>query len=209
MQTTDIGWRQVRIFTSDFSAKSYFGLLTTFAKAFAERYPETPFWFSRYASAAGADDGDTDIGALPPKYLHLQKMHFSIRFRFCPRSDEEIFMETLFGDTFWRSDFRMYDILNDLGSERFCPSPDLAKRLRRVALLSRLLHAHCLFLLDTLGPDSTFELNRHEQNRFYKSTFLSTLHLFNNVVGQSGGDGFHLYAMDKPLSGEDLNFVAV
>ena len=118
-------------------------------------------------------------------------------------------METLFGEQFWRLDFRMYDILNDLGSERFCPSPDLAKRLRRVALLSRLLHAHCLFLLDTLGPDSTFELNGHEQNRFYKSTFLSTLHLFNNVVGQSGGDGFHLYAMDKPLSRADLNFVAV
>lgn len=209
MHSTDIGWRQVRIFTSDFSAKGYFGLLTTFPKALAERYPETPFWFSRYASPAGTDEGDANLSALPAKFLHPQNLHLSIRLRFLPRSDEEAFLETLFGDAFWRSDFRFYDVLSDLGSDRFCPSPELPNRLRRVALLSRLLHAHCLFLLDTIGPDSTFELNGHEQNRFYKSTFLSTLHLFNNVVGQSGGNNFNLYALDKPLNSPDLNYVAI
>ncbi|MES2467480.1 MAG: hypothetical protein V4675_09285 [Verrucomicrobiota bacterium] len=209
MQPTDIGWRQVRIFTSDFSAKGYFGLLTTFAKAFAEKYPETPFWFSRYALRVGVDDADTDISALPPTFLHPLDLHFSIRFRFRPAGDEEIFLESLFGPTFWRSDFRIYDVLGELGSERFCPNPDLQNRLRRVALLSRLLHSHCLFLLDTIGPDSTFEVNGHEQNHFYKSTFLSTLHLFNNVVGQSGGEGFNLYALDKPLTGTDLKYVSI
>ena len=73
------------------------------------------------------------------------------------------------------------------------PGPARAGLLRR----EELPHRRWLFHI--------FELNVHEQNRFYKSTFLSTLHLFNNVVGQSGGDGFHLYALDKPIGPTELN----
>lgn len=36
-----LGWRQVRIFMRDFADQSYFDLLATFARPFAERFPDS------------------------------------------------------------------------------------------------------------------------------------------------------------------------
>ncbi len=202
MKHISAGWRQSRIFTSDFSPQWYFGLLATFAVPFASKYPDTPFWFTRYRVPKGAgDDNDTKIDELPADFLQAPaNTHCSLRFRFCPAADEEAFLESLFNASFWRSDFRPFDALNELSGPRFCTATDFTSRLRRTKRLANMLHAHCLFVLDTFNGRDGFEENLDGQNAFNKSAFLSTLHLFNNVCGTSGGGGFHLYALDQPIN---------
>ncbi|MHA3773645.1 hypothetical protein ACXR0O_19085 [Verrucomicrobiota bacterium sgz303538] len=199
-----VGWRQARIFTSDFSDHWYFGLLAAFAVPFAAKYPETPFWFTRYNLPKGAgDDNDTKIDDLPANFLQAPtNTHFSIRFRFCPLTDEEAFLESLFTASFWRSDFRAYDVLGEFGGSRFCTTTDITSRLRRTKRTVNLLHAHSLFVLDAFNGTNAFEENSDGQNAFNKSTFLSTLHLFNNVCGTSDGKGFHLYALNKEITAQ-------
>jgi hypothetical protein len=201
MNNISVGWRQSRIFTSDFSEQWYFGLLATFAVPFAAKYPETPFWFTRYNLPKGAgDDNDTKIEDLPANFLQdKSNCHFSLRFRFQPSSDEEAFLESLFTASFWRSDFRAYDVLGEFGGSRFCPAIDINARVKRTKLTAQLLYAHCLLVLDAFNGKNAFEENLDGQNAFNKSTFLSTLHLFNNVCGTSNGKGFDLYAFDRSL----------
>lgn len=192
MNNISVGWRQTRIFTSDFSEQWYLGLLATFAVPIAERYPETPFWFSRYECPLGSDDGDTDIKNLPARFLQpATQRHFSLRFRFCPTSDEEAFLEGLFPDphtgSHWRSHFLSYDALGEFGGPRFCTSTEIAKRLKRMSILVRLFHANSLFILDSIQTAAgrhSFDVNVDPQNQlFYSTTFFSTVHLLVSVAG--------------------------
>jgi len=82
-------WRQVRIFTSDFSEQWYYGLLNRFALPLAKKYPNTPLWFTRYNDPE--DRGDTNFKALPINFKSGDN-HCSLRLRFCPSSDEEQFI---------------------------------------------------------------------------------------------------------------------
>lgn len=196
-------WRQVRIFTSDFSDQWYFGLLRAFVVPFAARYPATPFWFTRYTGDRNDpnDDGaDTRIADLQAPYLNAAKEHCSLRFRFCPSCDEEAFLEALFTATFWYSSFLPFNLITQFGGSRFCPATDITARERRATLLGQVLYAHSLFVLDAFNGNDAFEENLDQLNAFNKSTFLSTLHLFNNVCGTFDGKGFHLYALNKEIT---------
>lgn len=187
----NIGWRQTRIFTSDFSDQWYFDLLTTFVVPFVQKYPETPFWFTRYTDIRnrnGEDISDTEISKLPTHFLKPQtNEHFSLRLRFCSTSDEEAFLVSLFTDKFWKFDFRNYDVLGEFGSSRFCPSTEISARLKRMSILVRLFHANSLFILDSIVTENgvfRFEENIDSQNKdFYSTTFFSTVHLLVSVAG--------------------------
>jgi hypothetical protein len=193
MNDISVGWRQVRIFTSDFSEQWYFGLLAAFAAPFAERYPETPFWFTRYTAVRGApneDKDDTRIEEIQVPYLSTTNEHRSIRFRFQPSSDEEAFLESLFTAAFWRSDFRGYDVLSEFGGSRFCVSTDINQRMRRTAILAGLFHHNSLLVLHAInqgdGPHQ-LEINKHNENTDYHSTFVSVHHIVANPMGQTNG----------------------
>jgi hypothetical protein len=153
-------WRQVRIFTSDFTDQWYFGLLAAFAVPFATRFPKTPFWFTRYTGDRNNpkdDIEDTEIAKLEAPYLNANQEHRSLRFRFCPASDEEAFLEALFTATFWYSGFLSFNILTQFGGSRFCPATDIAARERRAKIVGRLLYAHSLFVLDAFNGTDAFE----------------------------------------------------
>jgi hypothetical protein len=206
MNNVSVGWRQARIFTSDFSHQWYFGLLANFAIPFAKQYPETPFWFTRYTirHSTGEDNGDTYITELPARFLQPQtNTHFSIRFRFCPAADEEAFLESLFPDpqtgTHWHSHFLSYDALGEFAGVRFCSSPDIARRLRRTNLLVRLLHANCVFVLDAIQLDGgawRFEPNNEFTNRFSTNPFQSVIHLLSQITGPNGHEPLPLFWRD-------------
>ncbi|MBE7157165.1 MAG: hypothetical protein INR62_01795 [Rhodospirillales bacterium] len=192
-------WRQVRIFTSDFSDQWYFGFLQAFAVPFASRYPETPFWFTRYTgnrNDPNDDKDDTQITDLRSPFLSTSQDHRSLRLRFCPAADEESFLDTLFTAKFWRSGFLPFDSLGQLGGSRFCSSTIPAARERRATLLAQSLCAHSRYVLDAFNGTDAFEENLDQENSFNKSAFTSTLHLYNNVCGTSDGNKFPLYILD-------------
>lgn len=191
-----IGWRQSRIFTSDFGAQWYFNILANVVVPFAHQFPNTPFFFSRYQVPFGQDDGDTNINELPPNFLENTangQVHRSIRLRFCPSATEEAALKELIeaNAVYWHYDFRAYDVLGEFGGSRFCPSFDISFCLRRTHLLGSLLYINSLFVLHSMrqvGENWTFERNTHEQNRPFDATFISVLHMLNQPCGQNNGE---------------------
>lgn len=197
-----IGWRQVRIFTSDFSDQWYLGILAAFAVPLSNKYPRTAFFFSRYALPINSgDDGDTKIDQLPPNFLQPKtNNHFSVRLRFCPNSDEEAYLESLFTATHWHSTFLPYDGFSEFSSGRFCSCADIASRIRRASVLIHLLHTNCLFVLDMMqnnGGKWQFETNADGLNRFCGNSFQSVMHMASQVTGIDGTNPLPLYWHDK------------
>jgi hypothetical protein len=202
MNNIYVGWRQVRIFTSDFSDQWYFGLLAAFGIPFAAKYPETPFWFSRYTgnrTNPSDDTADTEISKLQDPYLNAAQEHRSLRFRFCASSDEEAFLEALFTAKFWHSGFLPFNALKQFSEGRFGSATDVPRRLKRTNAVARLLHANCLFVLDVLQDHSgtwRFESNGDHLNRFSQNPFQTVIHLLSQVTGPDGHTPLPLYWID-------------
>ena len=192
-----LGWRQVRVFTREFSHQWYFDLLHSVVRPFSEKFPGVPFWFTRYSSVRGApgeDRADTDIEKLPPEFLTPgdQRVHFSLRMRFAQTQGEEAFLrDRTSSPRYWFSSFLDYSVLGEFGGERFCPARDIDARLRRTEILARMFHQNCLLILDTMRHEQdgwVFEDNPHDQNTDYHSSFVSVAHICANVYGQRSGD---------------------
>lgn len=191
------GWRQVRIFTQDFTPNWYFGLLRTFCIPFAQKYPDTYFWFSRYGDQRGRqgeDTDDTDISQIPLTHLNPQKFHLSIRLRFRPISDEEDFLTGLTG-SFWWSDIRDFDAIWHFGPKYGRFYSGAGDGITRASLVSHTLCSNSRLVLDSLTP-AGFEINHFDYNALYQSHFLSMLHMFANVYGRSDGSKFRIRAGD-------------
>ena len=192
-------WRQVRIFTSDFTEQWYLELLTTFAVPFAAKYPETPFWFTRYTgdrTNPHDDIADTEIDRLRSPYLNAAQNHLSLRFRFSPSSDEEAFLEALSTNRFWFSGFLPFNALQQFSTGRFFADPEIAKRLKRADAVARLLHANCLFTLDMLQQHDgawRFEPNVDSANFAVGNAFQTMIHLMVQVAGKNAHEPLPLF----------------
>ncbi len=204
-----IGWRQSRIFTSNFSAQWYFDILANVVLPFSQQFPDSPFFFTRYVvPRGGPDDGDTDINQLPANFLQNTSegnIHRSIRLRFCAAGAEEASLEQLIraNAAYWYHDFRHYDVLGEFGGPRFCPSSDISFRMRRTQLLGSLLHTNSLFVLHSMqqnGGNWAFERNTHQENRPFDATFISVLHLLNQPSGKNDGKKLPLCILPNPLN---------
>lgn len=195
-------WRQVRIFTSDFTEQWYLGLLTTFAVPFAAKYPETPFWFTRYTGKRthpSDDIADTEIGSLSSPYLDAAQSHLSLRFRFSPSSDEKTFLESLSTSRFWYSGFLPFNAFQQFSSGRFCADPETAKRLKRADAVARLLHANCLFTLNMLQQHNDawrFEPNADSANFAVGNAFQTMIHLMTQITGKNAHEPLPLFWQD-------------
>ena len=196
-------WRQVRIFTSDFSDQWYFGLLAAFAVPFAAKYPETPFWFTRYTGdrkrGEQDDAADTTIVELKDLYLNAAQEHRSLRFRFCLFSDEEAFLEALFTNKFWCSGFLPFNTFVQFGTGRFGSDPDIDSRLKRASAVAQLLYANCLYVLDVFQQRNgawSFEPSADGLNRFSANTFQTMIHLMAQVMGKNGHEPLPLFWQD-------------
>jgi hypothetical protein len=203
-------WRQVRIFTSDFSPQWYLGLLARFAVPFATEYPDTPFWFTRYTGdrklGANDDVADTSPNNLAVPYLNAAQEHRSIRFRFSPLADEEAFLESRRTPTFWYSEFLPFNALKNFSEGRFGSSDDVAARKRRAMAVGRLLHTNCRFVLDVLEQDNgvwRFASNADNLNRFSGNPFQTMIHLMSQVMGPDGATPLPLYWRD-PANGAPI-----
>lgn len=190
------GWRQVRIFTSNFSHEGYLNLLGDIVQPFASCSPQCRFFFTRYVVELGKDDGDTKIEELHKSFLHPYgntHVHWSVRLRFsaCSAAESFLHQKIIPSEGYWMSDIRNYDVLGEFGGERFCPSIEIRIRYERTKILTDLLSANSQFLLHTLGKTGDewrFETNNNSENNLYKSTCESVYHLLWNAVGQDNGE---------------------
>lgn len=191
-------WRQVRIFTSDFSDQWYYGLLNTFVLPLAKKYPNTPLWFTRYT---GQDEGDTFFAALPPSFKSGGD-HRSIRLRLCPSSDEEQYVASLSNQAYWWSDFRDFDAMEAFSSGRFGDARNVGYRIRRASVTASLLCANCRYVLTLLedGGGCSFESNSDINSRFTGNSFQTMVHLMSQIMDSSNGQPLPLWwCRDMPV----------
>ena len=189
-------WRQVRIFTSDFSNQWYLGLLSKFVLGLAKSYPATPIWFTRYT---GGDTGDTNFSSLPSQFTRgpNREDHLSIRLRFCPISDEEDFIKSKIDSSFWWSDFRDYDALDTFSKERFGDERSEEYKVKRAKSTADLLCANCRYVLNLLEDGGgTFETNGDINSEFTGNSFQTMIHLMSQVMGKNGYDPLPLFWQD-------------
>jgi|GEM_PF-5034410 len=186
-------WRQVRIFSSIFSSQWYLHLLKSVVIPFSEAYPTTVFWFTRYECDANRpemdDRGDTDFLALPTTHL-AQGKNNSVRLRFMPCANEEAFLIGIINTSFWYSSFLDHNELREFGSPRFCASSRVIDQSYRADIISKLLYAHCLFVLDCIRDENgqvEFE-QLQDATRPDLDSFQGIHHLMWNVLGMKHGD---------------------
>lgn len=191
----DGNWRQVRIFTSDFSEGWYLRLLADVVKPFSEAYPHTMFWFTRYECNINRpernDQGDTDFSALPITHL-AQGENRSVRLRYLPQTDEESFLAGLIKGCLWHSSFLDHDELHEFGGSRFCASSRPVDQTYRANITAKLLYAHSLFVLDCISEENgqlVFE-ELKDSDRPDMDSFKGIHHLMCNVIGKRLGGGW-------------------
>jgi hypothetical protein len=159
----------------------------------ADPSPLEWFWFSRYVAdrGPGADVGSCEIDTIPSVYFNPQGYHRSLRLRYALPTDESQTFEKRARELIAAanaavSDFRPWNMLGDLGGDRFVGeprSPD--RRERRARLIVDFLHSVSTLTLDCLvetdGGRWTFEAN-DDRNSPNGSSFESPLHLFCNMT---------------------------
>ena len=128
---------------------------------------------------------DCDIDRIPNSFL-VNNNFRSIRFRYQVIKNEmenfEKQAEELIRFKDCRiSDFRDYDLMKDLGSERFISKQDsIQKKEERVDLISNFLFFTCKIFIHCIeGPDNEKKYHIEKNHQ----TFATISHLLHNIAG--------------------------
>lgn len=148
------------------------------------------FWFSWYN--VPEDAGDCDLDKIPESFVSADGIRRSVRFRYSVgEGDRDLFearvRERIDAADAAISDFRDYDVLGDLGGDRFLGEPRTDERkAQRKETVVALVAAISRLTLDALVEvgDGTWavEQNDNEQAGPFHSSFASPLHLFANIT---------------------------
>jgi len=151
------------------------------------------FWFSRYDCTARIDSADCDINKIPREFMDSQSNNFkSVRFRYSIEDKyfkefEEHLKNKVLEAGCSVSDFRDYDFLGDLGSNRHIGGERIDERKQqRAYLVAKLYDAISRIVIHALtGPDDKgiyrIEHNDDKQNPL-GSSFETLHHLFCNIT---------------------------
>ena len=120
------------------------------------------FWFSRYMCPKELDGGDCNIDLIPSEYIEPKtKFYISVRFRYSVNSEICASMEASLQELVKKSgcaisDFRDYDMLQDLGGTRHLEEPRTAERQQqRADLVAANYHSIARLILHAIhGPDA-------------------------------------------------------
>lgn len=149
------------------------------------------FWFSRYAEGRKDSNADSDIGRIPTDFEWPDQLYRSVRFRFQVADDKLEGFErnghgTIQEEECAISDWRPYDLVSDLGGDRFVGEDrDEPRRVERAQLVVAFLQAVSRLVLHSLiGPvDGRF--GAEENGDFLNplgSSFESMHHMFCNIT---------------------------
>jgi len=134
------------------------------------------------------DGGDCEISKVPQSFMHPETKHYtSVRFRYDVTSDArgelEAFLEERIRDSNCMiTDFRDYDVISDLGGDRFLEEPrTLERRRERADLVATNFYTIAKLILHALsGPDSAGRF--HLPHSFAATTpFQDLHHIFCNM----------------------------
>ena len=151
------------------------------------------FWFSRYKCPKEMDGGDCDIAKVPESFMDPATKHYkSVRFRYAVQPAIQVRLESSLADRIRESscvitDFRDYDVVSDLASDRFIEEPRTPERRQQRAELA-VAHFHSLakLVLHALtGPDpgGRFHLPHSlEANEQTPTPFHVIHHIFCNMT---------------------------
>jgi hypothetical protein len=147
------------------------------------------WWFSRYVQRPDEDTADCDFERLPRSIFWPGDVHCSLRFRYAiaegSRADFEQKARTLVGHCgAVVTDFRSYDVVEDLGSRRFLGA-DARKTspAQRAARVVEFLTAASKLAVDCLvGPDELGRFRFEAEGVEGGSPFRVPLHLFWNMT---------------------------
>ena len=148
------------------------------------------WWCLKYDEPVGQSDGDCDITAIPNTFRLQDGNYRSVRLRFAiPVADQADFENRgnalITGAACAVSDWRPYDLVKDLGGDRFVGEDrDTARRQERAESITLLLHHLSAVVLHSLIRDGNgfrFERNDNVENP-NGSSFESLHHLFCNIT---------------------------
>ncbi|MFH2119957.1 MAG: hypothetical protein ABIJ25_06115 [Pseudomonadota bacterium] len=149
------------------------------------------YWFSRYNCPATMDSDDCDITKIPDSFMVPNNKHYrSIRFRYSiPDSEcasfEEHCQSEIDQNNCRVSDFRKYDVVGDLGSDRHIGGERSSERRRRRAdVIARLYWMVSQLALDSLAePDAQGRFSfEHNDSHPLNSSFEAPHHVFCNIT---------------------------
>ena len=152
------------------------------------------FWFSLYDGGLNIQNNeDCDVSRILGSYLNNEKRTRSIRFRY---SIEDVSVNEFEADLqsailtnhCFISDFRNWNMINDVGSEIHLGGQRTPERkIHRSDVLARLYHQMSLLTLDALEETSpsnnfVFEKIQVADSKFQDSPFASPHHIFCNMT---------------------------
>jgi hypothetical protein len=193
-----MSYRQTRIFappTVPFATEAWAETIVgcIIAPVIAEAQDLEWFWFSRYVCRTEGALDDCDITMISCDCRPPNRSSRSVKFRYSIADDrreafEEQCRNRINNSGCCISDFRPYEFLEDLGSDRHIGGARTeARRQNRAQLVAELYHSISRLVLDALeGPDNNgrfaLEHNGGDQNPL-GSSFESLHHLFCNITG--------------------------
>lgn len=219
---THLRWRSVRIFARNPAPVWQWSLilLGTYVKAFAAKFPDAPFFATRYVSEDGVGDGkDPANFPLPADCLVQDQdgkiLHLSMRFRFVSGGPEETFVLGLLAANAAHVAPEVIEDYNSMefGEHRGFAAFDQALpadpvRAERANLMGHLLWWNSRLVVHALQQNAAgvwaFEVNGHNRVPLQSSLWLP-LHLTKNIYGTSDGTPFNCYFASRPLTPAELN----
>jgi hypothetical protein len=181
----DSDWRQVRVFMRDFTDPGFHSFHAKVTFPLVKSGLQCPLFVSHYRCSDIDDSADTNISALPPSFRMPDQRHQSVRVRFRNVDGGENRFVSAIPTDCWYSDFRDYDPIGDLASDRFCDynHSDLPSRRHRAWVNANLLHFATLLYFDSLRPGTsgpTLETSNHQFNFQLHSPYQSVVHMILN-----------------------------
>lgn len=214
---THLRWRSVRIFARNPglpSSQWALILLGTFVKPFAARFPDTPFFISRYASEDGVGPGK-DPASVPLSADCLvqsggKSYHISIRFRFVSGGPEENYVLGLLaqhaGAAFPEpmDDYKPMEFAEHRAFAAFDPAqPADPARAERANITGHLLWWNARLVVHALRQTAAGAWEFEENNNpdiLAKSSFWYAMHMTKNFYGEKNGDPLFCYLANQPLT---------
>lgn len=157
----------------------------------------TWYWFTRYVQTPDGDSGDCVLSDIPKSFMDPGSRYYkSIRFRYAVADDKtgefEDYVSSLIDHVGCAiSDFREYNILEDLGGDRHIEEPRTPeRRQRRAQLVVQNYFSVARLILDALaGPDGDRRYwlpHQKNYNPQQETPFGVFRHVYCNAIGVPG-----------------------
>ena len=211
---TSLQWSETRIYTADQTDRWYLHLLGLIAQPFLKKFPDTPFWFTRYECSNAFDPPPSGF-EIPANCLFPltdgpanQRGSRSLRFRFVGSSEKEGFFTTqeqVVPNLLAHTPIAPFRPIPGFGGPEFCADQSPTFAAERANIDAHLLCWGARLALHAIVQrhgELHFETNNADQLR--RTSFRKPLHLLVNAFGGPDGSDLRVYLGNPASSPADL-----